>query len=142
MNRLAPTIALAFSLALAGSAGAEQFYKWQDETGAWHYTNRPPKDKQAQPVVVNAGAGKQGEPAATPEATKPTDQVASLDPAKQKEQQQMRNDNCTRAKTNVATLESFSTVSTERDGKKVKLNEDEHLAELKKARQQVEIYCK
>ena len=35
-------------------AQAEKYYKWQDETGTWHYSNKPPKDQEAQPLNVHS----------------------------------------------------------------------------------------
>ena len=31
-------------LALAGTAAAEQYYKWKDAEGTWHYTTTPPPE--------------------------------------------------------------------------------------------------
>jgi hypothetical protein len=153
MKRLAPTLGLA--LVLASTASAEQFYKWQDETGSWHYATTPPKDKQAQAVVVNAGTGvtrtvqTEGEGAAQAAATdaatpKPGETVvATGETAKQlAEAAKAKRANCERARTNVATIESYTSVTLEREGKTVTLSEDERAAELKRARQQVDSFCK
>jgi hypothetical protein len=154
MKRLALT---GFALALASVASAEQFYKWQDESGAWHYTMQAPKDRQSQSVVVNAGTGRvvqtQGEGVAAADNEKappktgetPRGEPVAATPEnikKNQDAEKARVANCERAKTNVATLESYSAVTVQRDGKDVKLDEAEHLAELKRARAQVEIFCK
>ena len=33
---------IALALAACGAQGAEKYYKWKDEGGAWHYTRTPP----------------------------------------------------------------------------------------------------
>ena len=153
MKRLALTV---FALALASAASAEQFYKWQDSTGAWHYTKEAPKGQQSQ--VVNIGPGRSVDlqvETATPAAAaaadnaKPGDakpgepEVAGADTLKKmQEANKVRTANCERAKTNVATLESYTSVTVQRDGKDVTLTDDERAAELKRARQQVELFCK
>ena len=156
MKRLALTV---FALALASAASAEQFYKWQDSTGAWHYTKDAPKGQQSQ--VVNVGPGRsvdlQVETAtgtaaadnAKPGDAKPGDtapgepEVANADTLKKmQEASKVRAANCERAKTNVATLESYTNVTIQRDGKDVTLNDDERAAELKRARQQVDLVGK
>ena len=152
MKRLA---LVAIALSLAASASAEQFYKWKDENGTWHYTTEPPKEGQSQPILVNATGHTvqpEGEGAATAAAApaadgqpvaKPGDPVvANADTVKPlSEAAKAKAANCERARTNVATLESYNNVTVQRDGADVKLSEDEHAAELKRARQQVETFC-
>lgn len=135
MKRLALTLGVAF--ALAGSASAEQFYKWQDESGVWHYSEKPPKDKQSQAVSISPG-----EAAAANAAAKPGEAAPDADAEKKAaELAKLRSDNCARSKFNVTTLETNDVVTVARDGKDVQLNPEERLDALKKARQQVEIFC-
>ena len=152
MKRLALTI---FTLALATVASAEQFYKWQDPSGSWHYSTQPPKDQQSQAVLVNTGPGRtvqtQDEPAAAP-AAKPAEprdpksgepMVANADTLKQmQEAGKAKAANCERAKANVATLESYTSVTVKRDGADVTLSDEERAAELKRARAQMDTFCK
>jgi len=56
---------LVFSFGLAFSLGAAEVYKWVDENGVVHFTDRPPQDQQFDEVDVQdhypPGAGAQGE---------------------------------------------------------------------------------
>lgn len=152
MKRLALTV---FALALATTASAEQFYKWQDSTGSWHYTKEAPKDQQTQVINVGRGGATVEQPAEAAPAAPAADNakagdgkpgeptVANADTLKQmQEANKVRTANCERAKTNVATLESYTNVTVQRDGADVKLNDEERAAELKRARQQVDLFCK
>jgi len=139
--------------ACAGSAGAEQYYKWKDESGAWVYSPTPPKDSPSTPVFVTGETERarpgdtQAEPntnAAPPPgpAPAPTANLNSQEATAQIEKQQ-QNLNCERARTNVATLENSVRVQMNRgDGKgERELNDAEQMEELQKARQQVSVFC-
>jgi len=55
-------------LLVAGAAQAgEKFYKWKDESGAWHYTQTPPPaGAKSENVEVTGGAGPSSGAAAAP----------------------------------------------------------------------------
>jgi hypothetical protein len=159
MNRLPLAVLLALAFAGASAAGttgtgvaAGQYYKWKDQNGAWNYSSTPPKDQTA--TTVNIATGAAGPAAATaPEqangsdatAPKPEPNVVANEAAMAAvaRQKQTQNANCDRARNNVATLESDTRVQMDRaDGYGEKpLNDDEHMAELQKARKQVEVFC-
>jgi hypothetical protein len=49
-----------FSTSLAGlhnnessSSNSQSFYKWQDDDGTWHYSDKPPAEKNIETVTVN-----------------------------------------------------------------------------------------
>ena len=54
-------ICLIVTLLSAFPANAEKYYKWQDESGAWHYSSKPPKEQQAEALTVRAKAPSQSD---------------------------------------------------------------------------------
>ena len=161
-------LALLFALLVPGLATAEQFYKWKDDSGAWNYTPQPPKDKPSVEVNLATGAGgptaaaerpegeagaarpmpPEGTPGAAPApAPRPGAPGQEMELAQVAETRARlkaeQNANCERARTNVATLESSPRVTLDKNdgaGERV-LNDDEQMAELVKARRQVEVFC-
>lgn len=160
MRTLAGSIVL-FAL-FAAPASAEEFHKWRDENGVWHYSATPPENQASTPVVVDTfqpALPPAAEPApaadsattavaaaaqpvpATATATQP---AAPADPAAAPRLgARDRKANCERTRLNVATLENYAKVTLDRneDGVPETLSESEHLAELEKARAQMRVFC-
>jgi hypothetical protein len=138
MQRLVWTLVLL--IAGTGLASAEQYYKWKDADGVWHYTTTPPpKDVTADKVAVSRGplqpiapvpAEGEGEPA-TDEARKVEQVRAQIRQA------------CDRARANVAVLQETVDVEadTNGDGKLEKIEGAGRARELERARQLEQAYC-
>jgi hypothetical protein len=145
-------VACAALLALAGGAQAEQFYKWKDANGVWHYATKPPKDQETQQIHVS---GKDTRQSTTAEPTAPAATAAADAAAKPaagdpplsaeiaKAQQAQRQANCEAARANVATLEAFQQVRADKDGdgNAEMLSGADHAAELARARTQAQEFC-
>jgi Domain of unknown function (DUF4124) len=64
-------------LALAGSAGAEQIYRWVDASGGVHFSNAPAEESHAADVGTEAVRMQTGAPEAPPAAPRGTAVQAS-----------------------------------------------------------------
>ena len=130
-------VCIAALLLAAPLVHAEKFYKWQDESGTWHYSKSPPKDVQAEPLNVRAkGATPTDEElTAKAEADKLAASKALTDGSESA--------NCKRARDNLAILLNNTQVQkdTDGDGKEEALTPDEQMAEVSATRRQVEKYC-
>lgn len=137
--------------AAAATAQAGDFYKWKDDEGVWHYAATAPKDRPSVPVRVATGSGNNGTGMSdqTDAATAPVDKssvtAAASDPAAQAAKAQAAasaNENCKRATSNVSIYENNAQVSLPgADGQPHVLTAEEHLAKLKEARDQRDVFC-
>lgn len=141
-----------FALGLATTSQA-QMYSWKDANGKIHYGDRPPAEKQVQPRKV------QGAPSETSdvEAARKAGAERKFDerekqakaeegtkkPAEDPAQAKIREDNCKRAKANLASLESGQARFSINDkGERVALDGSVREAELARARKSVDDWCK
>ena len=123
-------------LAAAGTASAQQYYKWKDANGVTHYTRTPPPEgTQADRVAVRPG----------PVAPAPAADAAPAASAQgmSGDVAQRRNAACETARANLGTLEANPFVSMDKDGdgKVELLTVEEHNAQLIRAREQVRMLC-
>ncbi len=122
-------------LMISPIALAEQFYKWQDDKGVWHYSAKPPKNQPADKLQVRSAAtradsedeeGEEGE-----DADKPKKDAAPLAP------------NCVAARQNLLVLNSSEKVlkDTDGDGAPEELTLDQHQEEIALAQRQITAFC-
>lgn len=113
---------------------AEQFYKWQDEKGVWHYSAKPPKDQPADKLKVRTQAGRSGDEDEDGEA-KPKAKAGAESP---------ESTNCKAAKKNLEVLNGNEKVLKDIDGDGVpeELDLDQHQAEIATAERQISAFCK
>lgn len=134
--KLRIAICMTALLLCAPLAHAEKFYKWQDAEGVWHYSNKPPKDVQAQALRVHSKpATVSEEEVAAAEAADKAETARELSGADSA--------NCKRVQENLRVLLNNSQVKKDKDGdgQEEILSEDEHLAEVSATRKQVEKFC-
>ncbi|HEX7250624.1 MAG TPA: DUF4124 domain-containing protein [Burkholderiales bacterium] len=152
----------AISLAVAAGAAA-QAYRWVDQDGKVRYGDTPPPGVKATPLRLPQGGGASVAPAAGDAASKsapkgpltPAEQEkeyrkrqadAQKSAAKADQEQkdaQARADNCNRAQAALRTLESGQRVmTTDAQGERYYLNEEEIARQTAVARQQVSDSCK
>jgi hypothetical protein len=138
MQRLVWTLVLI--VAGTGLASAEQYYKWKDADGVWHYTTTPPpKDVQTDKVAVSRGPLPPIEPVATEGQGEPaTDEARKVEQVRAQIRQA-----CDRARANVAVLQETVDVEadTDGDGKLEKIEGQSRAKELERARQLEQAYC-
>lgn len=137
-------------LAAAGVAQAQQVYRWVDEQGNVHYTDRPPPERDAEPLPIEI---------------QPTDLEAAIRAERDRaefleHQEQDREDDahdaaaeetdrenlarsCAQARERVATIEAARRLSrVDEDGNRHTYSEAERAAALAEARGQVAEWCR
>lgn len=133
--RLLPLL-IVVSLALpAAAAAAEKLYKWTDAEGITHYSDTPPPEDsnfKAREIRVDPAPPPV---AAAPHAAAASGQEAGATPT--------ANENCTRVRSNVETLERSEVVRMDLDGDGTSdtLTDAQREQQLEIARRQVEVYC-
>ena len=131
------------TLAVAGSASAEKFYKWKDSNGVWQYTTTPPPAgaESSTVSVQGGGASTNDSPAVEPNQPESPAQAAQADQAATSDMtaeiRQKRAELCANAKKRVEVLRSNAVV--EMEGKR--LTPEEQSTELSKAQSAVNVYC-
>lgn len=139
------------ALALCSMAAAAQLYSWKDASGKIHYSDEPPPEKaptrKVSPPAAGAGdpAARQGlaeQEAAARKKQKET-QDAAAKAEKEKAAAEERRSQCERARNNLQGLESGQVRFTVgANGERVGLEGGVREAELAKARQAVDAWCK
>jgi hypothetical protein len=141
-----------FTLGLA-TASQAQTYSWKDANGKIHYGDRPPAEKQTQARKL------QGAPSETSDVSTARKSAAerqfderekrakaeegAKNPPETTEQVRQREENCRRAKANLASLESGQARFSVNDkGERIALDGAVRETELARARKSVEDWCK
>jgi hypothetical protein len=129
------------SMAFAGQVQAVSLYKWVDENGSVHYSQKPPeksatKSEQMQVKDSNPYQTRQ-EKAATAEKKKEdqpetTDEAARVVEARKK--------NCEIARQNMATFQNSARVK-QSDGTIITLSEEMRAAKIKETQALINAYC-
>jgi len=157
MSRAILAIAV-LAAAVAGSASAEQFYKWKDADGVTHYTSTPPPQgiegsrvavsgSSRSRIDMSVGTEAPAAPAApaTPAGDANADNRLAQGEERTAEAIQKRRDTaCDTAKQRYDVLANNAAVEWDRDGDGVAepLDVKEHAAEMEKAQQSIGFYCK
>jgi hypothetical protein len=140
-------VLLGIAALLAGSAAAaEQFYKWKDANGVWHYSStKPPAGTEAESVSV-----KKGTPEAETTTTTTTTTTAgagattaAADAASPEALRAKRQAACTQARENIRLLETYPVVKMDLDnsGEAKGLTEAQHAEQLRNAREVAALAC-
>jgi hypothetical protein len=139
-------VALVF--AACSAQAAEKFYKWKDETGAWHYTRTPPpagaesSNVQVHGAPPSTGASETAAPApsASPAAGgSPTTGTGTLSVAANAD----RKAQCDKARAYAATLNDnqFVAVDSDGDGQPELMSDEQKRKELERAQLAVKLAC-
>ncbi len=111
---------------------SEQFYKWQDEKGVWHFSAQKPKDQPAEKLKVRVAAT---------QSTDDSDEDGDTDKAKAIADE---SPNCKAARANLEVLNSSALVAKDidGDGEAENLTLEQHQEEIALAEQQKSAFCK
>lgn len=105
MKRAAAVVALGVSLAFAAGAPAQQLYKWTDEKGVVHYTDKAPPDARGSTVL-----DKQGRQVGKIEAA-PTPEQARAKQAEEERQKAAAKEQESTARRDRALMQSYTSES-------------------------------
>ena len=134
-------------------ASQAQMYSWKDANGKVHYGDRPPAENQTQARKVQGAPRETGDVAAARKSATERQfderekqakaEEGAKKPAEDPAQAKIREDNCKRARANLASLESGQARFSINDkGERVALDGAVRDAELARARKSVDEWCK
>jgi len=148
------TFSILALLTVGVSANAEKIFRWQDDTGSWHYSATPPAEQTAEAVNIKAPPtsgpvtttseekskdkteGDSKEQTAPDSELKKSAEVAAEDKA-------LAQKNCDNAKKNLANLTNHRRmrINDEETGEVRYLADDEHAEWMKNSKEEVRKYC-
>ena len=149
MNRKILTAMLVFSFAVAGYANAANIYKWTDEDGNVHYTDKP-VDQSSEVVAISSRPTDNAQAMAQMQAsldrrsasqqaqntvTAPSPEEAAVSKADRAQKCSMYKGRLTKY------VQSRRLYREDEDGERVYLDETESQAAREKAESQVEEFC-
>jgi hypothetical protein len=132
-------VVAALVLAFAAPVQAAKYYKWTDEKGVVHYTEKPGPGPSTEVSVRSSPA-----PATDAEAEAEAAAAAAGDPAEVDRITQLRRQQCERSRTNVALLEGGGAVMNVKDqnaGPEQPMTDAERAERLEISRKFVERFC-
>lgn len=138
-------------IAFSATTQAGKVYKWQDDDGSWHYSEKPPMEKEAEVLkmkvsepteqskeetaTTNDTKTKAGAPAAEQPLTKSPEILAA--------EKKQREENCARARKNLDSLTHRPRIRymDKEKGEERYLTQEEHDEWSKKSKEEVKQYC-
>lgn len=136
-------------LLLLSTAGAEtEVYKWTDEDGEVHYSQTPPAGADTTTIELAPPPASAGQPdeklekrLENFEQRRQARKTSKLERAETKKTNKIRAENCTRARDNLATLESHGQISLQEGDSYRKLTEEERQAKIGEAQGHIKEFC-
>ena len=138
-------------LLLTATAAFVQVYSWRDANGGVHYSDQPPTDADAQrlnvpssPSTDSTAAGKSWSDKEQDYRKRKSDEAAAVAKAdKEKQQADVKKENCERARNSLQAMESGQIrYKMGANGERVALDGDVRDAELARARSVADSWCK
>ncbi|MEZ5528855.1 MAG: DUF4124 domain-containing protein [Porticoccaceae bacterium] len=133
---------------------ADKVYKWQDESGAWHYSEKPPMEGEPEVIKFkNKYAGASEEASEVDDEGQSTPAEKSTEATEKKplkkspevvaEEKAHKAEDCERAKKNLDTLTHRTRILYDDEEKSEQryLTEEERQDWLKKSKEQVNEFC-
>lgn len=118
----------------AAAANAGEYYRWVDDKGVVHYSDRPSSKKAQVTEVKPASAGQSG-----PAAAQPPAQEGDAQPDRASE---VRSEQCAKAQKRLTTYrEADRLLLTEADGTQREMTADEKIESILRAEKQTEAFC-
>jgi hypothetical protein len=142
-----------FSLLLVTAPTAAEIYKWVDEEGNVHYSQqRPPADAQprsTETLKVNSGSASEADLKNLQRDIERSNKIFEDRAQKKEEQEQaaaeqdIRKQNCDKVRLNLQKLQEAQRIyHTDEQGNRTRIGEEQRQADIKRAQEQVEEWCK
>lgn len=144
MKTLAGLTAVLLSVLLTVSSYAYQkttkvTYKWVDDNNITQFTERPPKDRAYEKIIVTSSGGReiqnvtaaQAAADAKEEATSPLDEL-----------QKANERNCAVAKQNMEVLKNIARIRVTENGEERILSPEEKEVRVQETQKQIDVFCK
>lgn len=132
-------ILLLTAMIIFASSASAGLYKWVDDEGNVHYSQKRPRDQQFERLKAPAPAPESSKPlhqSATPTDSKAADTTAA-ETAKNKE---IRATNCANAKKNLNTYQVYRRMR-DKDGNVTIIDDNERAKQIERAKQAINDFC-
>lgn len=153
MSTASKLIGTLLAMALCLPLHAAKIYKWQDENGSWHYSEKPPLEGTPETIKLKSKKPDSEETESTEETDEETsketeDKQAEKAPLPKSPEvlaaeKARRAEDCARARKNLDTLTHRTRIlyDDEEKGEQRYMTEEERQDWLKKSRDQVKEFC-
>lgn len=151
MKHLYLAILTVFALMASMATYAEKVYKWQDDDGSWHYSEKPPleikaetlKIKVSQPSPQSNENGSDKGQTESDTAGAPMEQPLKKSPEIIAAEEARKKQECERARKNLEALTNRPRIRymDKEKGEERYLTPDEHTEWSKKSKEDVQKYC-
>lgn len=140
---------LVLSLLIASSSHAE-LYKWTDDKGQVHYSDKQPDDEKVQTLnpQTSLPSGAEKEKSAFEQQVEDMNQRLAeqekqqQEAAKKAEEEQKRKERCAALRNNMQVLVTKNRVSKMVDGQRVIIPYEERVEKMEKIRKEIDTTCK
>jgi Domain of unknown function (DUF4124) len=150
MKHLSLIVLTGLLLVIGMTAQAEKVYKWQGDDGSWHYSEKPPVEKEAEILKIKVSKPTEQSTAEGPESKDvdksteaSTEQPLKQSPEVTAAERERRAKNCETAKKNLTTLTNRPRILYDdiEKGERRYLTPEEHTEWSEKSKEGVQKYC-
>ena len=132
-------ILLLTTMMIFASSAFAGLYKWVDDEGNVHYSQKRPIDKQFKKLKAPAAAAPQKSKTLYPPAT-PKKQSGGVVKAETAKNAKIRADNCAGAKKNLETFTLYRKIQG-KDGKITNLDDKDRAKGIEESKQAISLFC-
>lgn len=133
-------ILLVTTLLLFAGAASAGLYKWVDEDGNVHYSQKPPRDVQFKRLKAPPPPPDNAKPLYGQPNNKSNAKTSSAGAAETVKNKKIREENCAIAKKNLNAYQVYRRFK-EKDGSVRTVSDAERSAQIEKAKQAIEDFC-
>jgi hypothetical protein len=140
-NLIIASMLLVFAFAsISSNLNAAKFYKWTDDEGSVHYSDKPNENNTAETIHISAP--KASENAHPSKKTISTDKEGKENKTENMKRAESVEEYCETLRGNIKTLETKNRIqSVDAEGNKVDLNEASRQEKLSKYKEQLKSRC-
>ena len=129
---------LSFSIeVLASEKRTKVTYRWVDDNNIVQFTERPPKDRSYEKIIVTSSGGREVTQVTAQEAKAEAKTDATIE-----EVQQANARNCQVAKQNMDVLRNIARIRVTENGEERILSPEEKAKRIQDTQKQIDVFCK